>query len=225
MMTLYLSPCTDTSNFQVLIGDVELGQNRPELLEVAAMHGERVRVFVTNEIQTAIVTSGSSILLDWFRWVTETLGDSAINATYTVRRTELDEDGNPEEEAEEVESSDRIEVEFESDEDEYYVKISHVIAREMDDEDPDRAIYELEACVPQPDGSEQCYRSNITVFAIQVVELRCDEAHRARLLAIRCFSPGSGPIDFATCSFDGGPAAPCECMKSIHYSMHMRCSY
>ena len=139
------------------------------MLEVAAVEEERVRVFVTDERQTAIVTNGAYILLDWFRWVTEILGDSAINATYTIRSTELDENGDPEEEAEEVESSDRIEVEFESDEDEYYVKISRVIAREMDDEDPDRAIYELEACIPQPDGSEQCYKSNITVYAIGLV--------------------------------------------------------
>ena len=130
------------------------------------MDEERVRVFVTDEVQTAIVADGAYILLDWYRWVSETLGDSAINATYTIRKTELDEDGDPEEEPEEVESSDRIEVEFESDEEEYYVKISRVISREMDDEDPDRAIYDLEACVPQPDGSERCYRSNITVFAI-----------------------------------------------------------
>ena len=215
MLTLYLSPWTDTSNFQVLIGDVKLRQNRAELLEVAAMDRERVRVFVTDEIQTAIVTNGASILLDWFRWVTETLGDSAINATYTVLRTELDENGDPEEQPEEVESSNRIEVKFESDEDEYYIKISRVIAREMDDEDPDRAIYELEACVPQPDGSEQCYRSNITVFAIQVVQLSCSGVRAPRLLTITCYSPGSGSIDFATCSFDGGPATPCECMKSI----------
>ena len=177
---------------------------------MAAVEDERVRVFVTDERQTAIVTNGAYILLDWFRWVTETLDDSAINATYTIRSTELDENGDPEEEAEEVESSDRIEVEFESDEDEYYVKISRVIAREMDDEDPDRAIYELEACVPQPDGSEQCYESNITVFAIQVVELECSQSRDSRLLNITCFSPGNELDSNANCSFDGGPAFSCE---------------
>jgi hypothetical protein len=194
----------------VLIGDVELGQDIPGLLDVAARAEERVRVFVTDERQTAIVTNGASILLDWFRWVSETLGDSAINATYTARRTELDENGDPEEEAEEVESSDRIEVEFESDEEEYYIKISPVIAREMDDEDPDRAIYDLEACVPQPDGSEQCYRSNITVFAIQTLELQCFQPPGARLLTITCSSPGNEVNSNASCSFDGGPATPCE---------------
>ena len=202
----------ETSNFQVLIGDVELGQDIPGLLDVAAGDGDRVRVFVTDEIQTAIATEGAYILLDWFRWVTETLGESAVNATYTVRQTELNESGDPVEEPEEVESDERIEVEFESDENEYYVKITRVVARETDDEDPDRSIYELEACVPQSNGSERCYRSNITVYAIQVTELQCIEVADTRLLTITCFSPGSGPIDFASCSFDGGPATPCKCM-------------
>ena len=159
----------DTSNFQVLIGDVELGQDIPGLLDVAAGDGDRVRVFVTDEIQTAIATEGAYILLDWFRWVTETLGESAVNATYTVRQMELNESGDPVEEPEEVESDERIEVEFESDENEYYVKITHVVARETAEDDPDRAIYELEACVPQPAGSERCYKSNITVFAIDTL--------------------------------------------------------
>ena len=156
----------DTSNFQVLIGDVELGQDIPGLLDVAAGDGDRVRVFVTDEIQTATATEGAYILLDWFRWVTETLGDSAVNASYTLRRTQLSESGVPLGPAQVVNASDdRIEIEFESDENEFYVKISRVVAR-AGAEDPDRAIYDLEACVPQPDGSERCYRSNITVYAI-----------------------------------------------------------
>lgn len=157
----------DISNFQVLIGDVELGQDIPELLDVAAGDGDRVRVFVSDETQTAIATGGAYILLDWLRWVTETIGDSAINATYTLYRTQLNESGEPLGAAEVVNAStDRIEIEFEFDENEYYVKIKNVVARETEEDVPDRAIYELEGCVPQPDGSEQCYSSDITVYAI-----------------------------------------------------------
>ena len=159
----------DISNFQVLIGDVALGQDIPGLLDVAAGEEDRVRVFVSDDIQTAVVTDGAYILLDWFRWITETLGDSVVNATFTITSTELDENGEVDEEPEEVESNDRIEVEFESDEDEYYVKISRVVARETSEYDPDRNIYELEACVDQPDGSERCYSSNVTVFAIDTL--------------------------------------------------------
>ena len=167
IISVFLS--IDTSNFQVLIGDVELGQEIPGLLDVAARGGERVRVFVTDDIQTAIVTHRAYILLDWRRWVTEVLGDSAGSANFTITSTELDENGNPVEEPEEVESNDRIEVEFESDENEYYVKIRRVVARETAEYDPDRNIYDLEACVAQPDGSKRCYSSNITVFAIDTL--------------------------------------------------------
>ena len=126
-----------------------------------------MRVFVTNDIQTAVATEGAYILLDWLRWVTETLGDSAVNATFTLYRTQLNESGEPLGPAEVVNAStNRIEIEFEFDENEYYVKITDVVARETEEEDPDRAIYELEACIPQPDGSEQCYTSDITVYAI-----------------------------------------------------------
>ena len=174
-------------------------------------------MFVTDEVQTAVATDGAYIVLDWFRWVTETLGDSAVNATYTLRRTVLSESGEAEEPPEEVESSDRIKFEFSSLENEYYMEISSVISRQTNGEDPDRAIYDLEACVPQPDGSMRCYTSNITVYAVQVIQLQCLEPPGARLLTITCFSPGSGPIDFATCSFDDGPATPCKCTTQAHY--------
>ena len=166
MEIIFVFLSIDTSNFELLIGDVELGQEVPGLLDVAARDGDRVRVFVTDDIQTAIVTDGAYILLDWSRWVTEVLGDSASSANFTIFSIELDENGDPVEDPEEVESNDRIEVEFESDESEYYVKISRVVARETAEDDPDRHIYELEACVAQLDGSQRCYRSNITVFAL-----------------------------------------------------------
>ena len=142
------------------------------MLEVAARDGERVRAFVTDRMQTAVATEGAYVLLDWFRWVTETLGDSAVNATYTLRRTQMSESGEAIGPPQVVNnSSDRIEIKLDSDEDEYYVEILEVVARGSDDEDPDRAVYELEACVPEPDGSETCYSSNITVYAIDTTPL------------------------------------------------------
>ena len=124
-------------------------------------------MFVTNETQTAIATDEAYILLDWFRWVTETLGDSVINATYTLYRTQLNEAGEPLGPAEVVNAStDRIEIEFEFDEEEYYVKITEVVAREGEEEVPDRATYELEACIPTSGDNMQCFRSGVTVYAI-----------------------------------------------------------
>ena len=127
-----------------------------------------MRAFVSDERQTAIVTEGASIRLDWLRWVDEVLGDSALNATFTVTKTQLDESGDPIGEAEVLQPSgsvDRITVAVDPDTNEYYVSISQVVAVEGA-EDPDRAIYGLEACLPQLDGTIQCYSSNITIFAI-----------------------------------------------------------
>ena len=144
-----------------------MGQDIPGLLDVAAGEENRVRVFVTDEMQTVVATEEAYILLDWLRWVTERFGDSAENATFTLYRTQLNESGAPLGPEQVVNAStDRIEIEFEFDENEYYVKIEEVVARESEGEVPDRAIYELEACVPASGGDPQCFRSGITVYAI-----------------------------------------------------------
>ena len=123
--------------------------------------------FVTDDQQTSIVTDGSAIRLDWTRWVDEVLGESAVNATYTLRRTQLNESGSPIGGAVEFEGIvNRILINFDPEADAYYVVIANVISV-VGAEDPDRAIYELEACVANADGSETCYRSDMTVFAIQ----------------------------------------------------------
>ena len=152
-------------NFEILIGDVDFEQT-DELLESAARDGDTVVASVTDDQQTAIVTDGAAIRLDWSRWVNEMLGGLAMNATYTIRRTQLNESGYIIGAPTVVEGTDRIVVEFDSEDDEYYVVITDVISV-AGAEDPDRAIYELEACVPNANGSETCYRSNMTVFAIQ----------------------------------------------------------
>lgn len=46
------------------------------------------------------------------------------------------------------------------------LQINSVIVRAEGGEDPDRAIYELEACVPASGGNTQCFRSGITVYAV-----------------------------------------------------------
>ena len=157
------------SNFQILIGEVELGP-RSELVDVAVPSSSSGFALVSDERQTAVVLDMARIRLDWSRWVSEVLGGSAGNATYTVSRTQLDESGNAVGTAQVLEPSEppeRIVVKFNPERNEYYVEITSVIAR-AGAEDPDRDIYEVEACVPQPDGSEECLKSNITVFAIDI---------------------------------------------------------
>ncbi len=145
----------------------------PELLDVAAGAEDAVAVFVTDDRQTAIVRGGAFIRLDWLRWVTETLGSLASNANYTLRKTQLDEFGNPVGVPEVVGPSSgpdsRIEVKLDPETNEYYVQIFRTIAR-AGAEDPDRAIYELEACYLQPDASQRCVRSNTTVYALDITE-------------------------------------------------------
>ena len=66
---------------------------RPELFKVAAVQNEVVNV--TDDQQTAVVTVGVNIHLDWSSWVTEVFGaESTLNATYTYYRTQLNESGS-----------------------------------------------------------------------------------------------------------------------------------
>lgn len=166
-----MKPFPETSNYQILIGDVELGP-RPELLDVAVPLFTLTRALVTDEQQTVILMNTSLIILDWSKWVTDTLGDSADDANYTIRRTQLDVLGNPTRSPEEVQPTDlesRIVVQLNPANNEYYVQISEARVGAMGAEDPDRAIYELEGCIAQPDGSEQCYKSNITIYTTGLV--------------------------------------------------------
>ena len=61
---------------------MEIGplSQRPELFKVAAL--QNVLVNVTDDQQTAVVTVGVNICLDWLSWVNDVLCGSAGNATY-----------------------------------------------------------------------------------------------------------------------------------------------
>lgn len=126
--------------------------------------------FVTDDRQTAIVAQSSSIRLDWLRWVREELGGSSDAANYTIYRTQIDESGN-EIGAREVLNPtpdgfpSRITVKINASTNEFYVQIARVVVF-LGAEDPDSAIYELEACVPQPGRDVECFSSELTVYAI-----------------------------------------------------------
>ena len=159
------------SNFQVLLEDVELGplSQQPELFKVAAL--QNVLVNVTDDQQTAVVTVGVNICLDWSSWVSEVLGGSAVNSTYTYQRTQLNESGGAIGSSEVLQQSENIIFRANEELNIFFVEItSAIVAAENES---DRAIYELEACVPKTDGSERCYRSNITVYAIERPEPLC----------------------------------------------------
>ena len=166
---VYLTP--GDSNFQVLLEDVKLGplSQRPELFKVAAIQNELVNV--TDDQQTAVVTVGVNIHLDWSSWVTEVLGaDSSLNATYTYYRTQLNDSGSfvgPAEVLQPSEPPERIVVRANVEMTEFYIEITCVIVAGHGQNDSDRAICELEVCVSQYDNEEECRSSNITVYAIE----------------------------------------------------------
>ena len=156
------------SNFQVLVGDVDLGplSERPELFKVAAVQNEVINV--TDDQQTAVVTDGVNIRLDWSSWVAEVLGiDSVLNTTsqYTYYRTQVNESGSVAGPAEVLQPSERVAIRSNEELNLFYVEITCAVL--APENESDSAIYELEACIPEPAGSQQCYRSNITVYVIE----------------------------------------------------------
>ena len=136
---------------------------QPDLFKVAAVQNEVVNV--TDDQQTAVVTVGVDIRLDWSSWVTEVLGtDSTLNTTsrYTYYRSQLSESGRVMGPTEVLRPSERVAIRSNEELNLFYVEITCAVV--TPENESDSAIYELEACVPKP---EQCYRSNITIYAIE----------------------------------------------------------
>ena len=141
---------------------------RPELFKVAAVQNEVVNV--TDDQQTAVVTVGVNIRLDWSSWVTEVLStDSVLNTTsqYTYYKTQLNESGSAAGPAEVLQPSERVAIRNNEELNLFYVEITCAVV--APENESDSAIYELEACMFEPavTGIQRCYRSNITVYAIE----------------------------------------------------------
>ena len=140
---------------------------RPELFKVAAIKNEVVNV--TDGQQTVVVTVGVNIRLDWSGWVTEVLdtyyAESALTTSqYTYYRTHVSESGSIIGPAEELRPSqlpfNHIVVRASMENDEFYVELPRIVVG-------DRAVYELEACLTQPDSEKKCRDSNVTVYIIE----------------------------------------------------------
>ena len=99
----------------------------PELFKVAAVQNEVVNV--TDDQQTAVVTVGVNIHLDWSGWVTdsEVLGtDSTLNTTsrYTYYRTQVNESGSVAGPAEVLQPSERVTIRSNEELNLFYVEIT-----------------------------------------------------------------------------------------------------
>ena len=158
-MIVQLTWYAGESNFQVIIGDVDLGplSERPDLLKVAAVQNEVVNV--TDDQQTAVVTVGVNIRLDWSSWVTEMLStDSVLNTTnrYTYYRSQLSESGRVMGPTEVLRQSERVAIRSNEELNLFYVDITCAVVTP----ESDSAIYELKACVPK------CLISDISSFML-----------------------------------------------------------
>jgi hypothetical protein len=140
------------------------------LFKVAAVENEVVNV--TDDQQTAVVTVGVNIRLDWSSWVTEVLAaESALNANFTYYRTQLSEPGSTTGPVEVLQPSERIIIRTDKELNIFYVEI--ICAVVSPENESNSAIHELEACVSEPNGSQLYYRSNITLYVIERPPLLC----------------------------------------------------
>ena len=131
---------------------------------------QNVDVFVGDDQQTVVVTDGINIRLDWSRWVNETLADSATNATFTFHETKLNASGDAIGSSRTLEISqppERVFVQLDKENNEFYIELSCVVVASQNESD--RAIYELNACLLNSDGStsRECLGSNITIYGIE----------------------------------------------------------
>jgi hypothetical protein len=123
----------DITTYKILDGEVDL-VTRSELLSVAVMPSARFTYAdVHEDTQIVVLTESSSIRLDWLKWVTEVLGESAINATYTFRRAQLDEYRNPVGPLEQVNltSQNRIAVFLTVEASEYHIQVISVFVSKL----------------------------------------------------------------------------------------------
>ena len=129
-----------------------------------------MRAFVTEDQQTAVAVHNSRIHLDWSQWVEDELGSSAGSANYTIYSTLLNETGGIDGPRRVLlptppDLASRIVVRIDPETNEFYVdivRVNVIVAAE----DADHAVYELEACYFEDDGSRDCERASITLYAI-----------------------------------------------------------
>lgn len=157
---------TSESRFEVLTRDEALGQ-REELLQYAALPGERVTVGVTRGRQTAIVQAGAAEALvnfnRFFRDASRTLsmGDPQLQVTATIRRLPLGESGRPLPGEEEVLSpgQGRVSVSVDGVFQQYYVRIGDAAVT-------DSGVYTIEVCSQRGLPGEMCLNASATVFVL-----------------------------------------------------------
>ena len=149
-----------------------------------------MRAFVTEDQQTAVAAHNSRIRLDWSQWIEDELGSAAGSANYTIYTTLLNETGGIDGPQQVLRPTppdlpSRIVVRIDPETNEFYVdivRVNVIVAAE----DADTAIYELEACYFEDDGSRDCERTSITLYAIgqTPILISADEDGKTIIVAI-----------------------------------------
>ena len=154
---------TTDSRFEVLLGDVTLGQ-RGDLLQHAARPGEQVTVGVLEEeAQTAIVEAGAQIVLNFNHFwrqvsgrlpadqLTATLSRLLLNPSTGAPLTGSEEELSP--------SEGRISVFVGGDGRQNFVNIADATLN-------DSGVYSMEVCSQRGTPEEVCERAEITLFVL-----------------------------------------------------------
>ena len=154
---------TIDSRFEVLLGDVTLGQ-RGDLLQHAARPGEQVTVGVLQEeSQTAIVEAGAQIVLNFnYFWRQVSRRFPAEQLIVTLRRLLLDPSTGATLAGSEEElspSKGRISVNVGGDGQQHFVSIADATLN-------DSGVYSIEVCSQSGTPDELCERSSITLFVL-----------------------------------------------------------
>ena len=154
---------TTDSRFEVLLGDVTLGQ-RGDLLQHAARPGEQVTVGVLEEeAQTAIVEAGAQIVLNFNHFWRQVSGRlPADQLTATLSRLLLNPStGAPLAGSEEElsPSEGRIGVFVGGDGRQNFVSIADATLN-------DSGVYFMEVCSQRGTPEEVCERAGITLFVL-----------------------------------------------------------
>ena len=152
----FITAGVDQPGFQVLSGNVLLGQKR-EFLDFAASSGSVVSVMAADEPRTAIVQRNVTIIINGSQWFEDNPGDMT-----SIKRTALDIYGEEMGDPVELEPGDygRILV------DDTTVTITGTVLVQGA-EDPDFSVYTFESCMTAPDGLlVNCESTTVTVYPI-----------------------------------------------------------
>ena len=161
------------SRFRVLSGDVDFGQNKDELRRVSVGEEEQATIVVIGGRQTAIVETGSRIVLDFngfLRNASEQMfvGVPLKNISITVSLQRLDRSGRPVPGEPVVllptiGTGNRVIVSVDRESEQYFVSIGGVTRF-------DSGVYIVELCHHKGMVEETCVDANSTLFVLEDCE-------------------------------------------------------